>query len=163
LSNEGLRPGFQQLHYREKTISDEAIRARSELEQYRGMKRTIENMKDRIEQLTVRINAAGRQPKDVDIQYMPDPKAVEALLTALTDLRSLYGQTQIKAERLCFDLERRIGFVSGIPGLILEWRYIQGFSFEKIAVKLDYSYRQIRRLHVRALEEYAERWPPMSH
>ena len=144
-------------------MSDEANRARTELEQYRVMQRTIDNMKERIEQMTTRINATNRQPREIDIQYTPDPKAVEELLVALADLCELYGQTQVKAERLCYDLERRIGEVSGIPGLILEWRYIQGFSFERIAVKLDYSYRQIRRLHVKALEEYAKRWPPMSH
>jgi DNA-directed RNA polymerase specialized sigma24 family protein len=143
-------------------MSDEAIRARAELDQYRIMRRKIDLLKERIAKLHTRIEATNRTPREIDIQYMSDPKAIEELLAAAADLCTLYGEQQIKAERLCFCLERRIMEISGIPGMILEWRYIQGFSFDNIATRLDYSYRQVRRLHARALEDYAKRWPPMS-
>lgn len=36
--------------------------------------------------------------------------------------------------------------------LLLRYRYINGFSFERIAVELDYSWRHTHRLHTKALD-----------
>ena len=35
--------------------------------------------------------------------------------------------------------------------LLLQYRYLDGWTFEKIAVEMNYSWRQIHRLHSRAL------------
>ena len=45
---------------------------------------------------------------------------------------------------------------------ILYKRYVQYKSLEEIAVEMNYSYRQILRLHGLALQEF-ERWHTMSH
>ena len=144
-------------------MSEDIEIAREELEQYQLARRNIMHLREKIAHLRSRICAAGRQPKEADIQYNADPKLTEDLLATLIDLQNLYGQKQIQAERLCFKLEVRIGDVSGLPGLVLELKYIQGKHFDGIARELTYSYRQIKRFHNQGLESYSKRWPPMSH
>ena len=56
------------------------------------------------------------------------------------------------------DIQREIRrSISTVPEqrlrTILEYRYINGLTFEQIAVKMNYSYMQICRLHGKALNE----------
>ena len=37
---------------------------------------------------------------------------------------------------------------------VLHWRYVCGFTFEKTAVAMDYSYKQTTRIHGKALLEF---------
>lgn len=145
------------------SMSDEAVMAKKELAQYRDMKRSIDHLHEKIERIKAKIESVGSGIKSSEIQHQPDQKTIEMLYMSMIDLQMLYGQKMVEAERLCYDLEVRISEVSGVCGLILSKRYILGLSFEKIAYELDYSYRQILRLHRKALEEYAKRWHSMSH
>lgn len=131
--------------------------AREELKQYQIAKKYIQHLKEKIANLRSRINSTTFQVREIDIQYNVDPSAKEELLAALVDLQILYGQKQVEAERLCYDLEVKIGKVDGVPGLILSKKYIQGKSFEKIAAELSYSYRQIKRLHWQGLFNFKNR------
>ena len=46
--------------------------------------------------------------------------------------------------------------------LVLQYKYLCYMSLEMIAVKMNYSYRQISRVHGRALKSF-ERWHTMSY
>ncbi len=46
--------------------------------------------------------------------------------------------------------------------LVLQYRYLCFMSLERIAVEMNYSYRQITRVHGRALKSF-ERCPTMSY
>lgn len=143
-------------------MTDAAFRAKTELESYKLAKREILNLRDKIADVRARIEATSRPAREVDVQSSGDPNGIENLLAILVDLQIFYGQKQVQAEHLCYRLEIRIGQVAGLPGMILERKYIQGHQLEKIAVDLDYSYRQAKRLHNKGLEAYAKRWNQMS-
>jgi len=60
------------------------------------------------------------------------------------------------------DIDRLVAIRDGIKTMIeageddrervlLQYRYIDGWTFEKVAVEMNYSWRQIHRLHSRAL------------
>jgi DNA-directed RNA polymerase specialized sigma subunit len=61
------------------------------------------------------------------------------------DLEEMY-----KKRREAYSLIRTL---SGTERDVMELRYIQGYKWEEIAVKLDISYRHTTRLHGQALEK----------
>jgi hypothetical protein len=65
---------------------------------------------------------------------------------------------QSKAERVCSEIECNIERIeSDISKRILRGYFIQGKSFEQIAVDENYCWRQIIRMYCIALDEYYER------
>ena len=82
---------------------------------------------------------------------------------------SIYGKTEemlakiVDLEReIDADIDRLVAIRDGIKTIIeaveddrerllLQYRYLDGKTFEKIAVEMNYSWRQIHRLHSRAL------------
>ena len=82
---------------------------------------------------------------------------------------SIYGKTEeiiakiVDLEReIDADIDRLISIRDNIEAvieavendrerLLLQYRYLDGWTFEKIAVEMNYSWRQIHRLHSQAL------------
>ena len=82
---------------------------------------------------------------------------------------SIYGKTEeiiakiVDLEKeIDADVDRLVAIRDGIKTMIeaveddrerllLQYRYLDGWTFEKIAVEMNYSWRQIHRLHSRAL------------
>lgn len=82
---------------------------------------------------------------------------------------SIYGKTEeiiakiVDLEKeIDADVDRLVAIRDGIKTIIeaveddrerllLQYRYLDGWTFEKIAVEMNYSWRQIHRLHSRAL------------
>ena len=72
-------------------------------------------------------------------------------------LDELHEMLKDKADNLAqirIEIERAIGTVEdGTQRRLLRLRYIQGMTWEQIAVRMDYSYVHICRLHGQALEK----------
>ena len=82
---------------------------------------------------------------------------------------TIYGKTEgilakiVDLEKeIDADIDRLVAIRDGIKTIIeaveddrerllLQYRYLDGWTFEKIAVEMNYSWRQIHRLHSRAL------------
>jgi len=82
---------------------------------------------------------------------------------------SIYGKTEeiiakiVDLEKeIDADVDRLVAIRDGIKTMIeaveddrerllLQYRYLDGWTFEKIAVEMNYSWRQIHRLHSKAL------------
>ena len=102
---------------------------------------------------------------------------LRAKLTKITQVHSteprgggsIYGKTEeilakiVDLEKeIDADVDRLVAIRDGIKTMIeaveddrerllLQYRYLDGWTFEKIAVEMHYSWRQIHRLHSRAL------------
>lgn len=136
-------------------MTDEIEKARAELERYRSISKQMKYTQERIELITNQIESTSKPPREADIQLNGDPKKVELLLCELADLRDMYFEIARAGTEFCLKLERRIRYIDGVPGLILEWHYIEGKQLVDVALDLDYSYRQVKRLHYKGLCEYA--------
>lgn len=137
-------------------MTDRAKAAQADLKAYRTARYELAKLEEDIANVRARVASTSRPPRLVDIQQTRDPKAGEGLLVALADLTAYYDAKRVDVEQMCLQTERRIGQISGIPGLILRVHYIQGKTLEQLAEELEYSYRQVVRLHVTALEQYAK-------
>ena len=129
--------------------------AKEYLLRYRTVKREIEDIDMRMAKLRLKYAA----PSAIDYSDMPKAHNTEhdlsdymAKMDELTDyliskytrLRGVEVDIYKRLDRMTDQTERDI----------LRSRYIDGMSWEKIAVKLNYSVRNVTRLHGHALQHF---------
>ena len=92
------------------------------------------------------------------VQVSPDNHS-ENFMIKLAELGEDYARMQMR-----FKLERdkRIAMINSLANpihvRILRKRYIDGKTFEEIAVALHYTYRHVTRLHGSALQEFTTKY-----
>lgn len=92
------------------------------------------------------------------VQVSPSNHA-ENFMVRLAELGDEYARMQMsyKLER-----DKRIAMINGLSNpihvRILRKRYIDGKTFEEIAVALHYTYRHVTRLHGSALQEFSAKY-----
>ena len=129
--------------------------AKEYLLRYRAVKREIEDIDMRMAKLRLKYAA----PSAIDYSDMPKAHSTEhdlsdymAKMDELTDyliskytrLRGVEVDIYKRLDRMTDQTERDI----------LRSRYIDGMSWEKIAAKLNYSVRNVTRLHGPALQHF---------
>lgn len=130
--------------------------AKKELNGYYDLVRKTRNLKNNLDELRGRMESikvfqggervsASKKNTDTLEYYIDKCVALEAKIAA-----NIWEMSAKQDE-----IEGKINELSGVYADILHKRYIERKSFEKIAVECDYSYRQTRRLHKRALFEFA--------
>lgn len=79
---------------------------------------------------------------------------------AIERLDSLAGDLEEQAVRLRESMKQVQSAIQTVPDetlqLLLELRYINGYTWEQIAVKMNYAYRHVIRLHGKALNQVLE-------
>lgn len=92
------------------------------------------------------------------VQVSPSNHA-ENFMVRLAELGDEYARMQMsyKLER-----DKRIAMINGLPKKehrkVLRKRYVDGKTFEEIAVALHYTYRHVTRLHGSALQEFSAKY-----
>ena len=83
-------------------------------------------------------------------------KRFRDLMIELPDKRDLYHICIEKVEQFRKTIEKQIEKVDGtLLSEILFQKYVCGKTLEEIALLLNYSHRQIERLHIKALENFS--------
>lgn len=120
------------------------------LSQYINLKKSIARLEEQRQELFINnvcpsINYSGTPGGHVK-------RDLSDYIVGLSEVESKL--IKLKAER--FQLQREI--VEKIEALedeteraVLDYRYIRGLQWEEIAVKMNYSYRNVTRIHGRAL------------
>lgn len=92
------------------------------------------------------------------VQVSPSNHA-ENFMVKLAELGDEYAQMQMKYK---LERDKRIAMINGLSNpihvRILRKRYIDGKTFEEIAVTLHYTYRHVTRLHGSALQEFSAKY-----
>jgi DNA-directed RNA polymerase specialized sigma subunit len=92
------------------------------------------------------------------VQVSPDNHS-ENFMVRLAELGDEYAQMQMKYK---LERDKRIAMINALSNpihvRILRKRYIDGKTFEEIAVALHYTYRHVTRLHGSALQEFGAKY-----
>lgn len=109
------------------------------------LKEELQRWRSQAEQVTSSVEYRGKAAKGTRLQHAVDCLgSTEAMLTAqLTD--RVRRRESIEAAISNVEDERL--------QLLLRYRYIDGLTWERIAVNMNYSYRQVTRMHGRALRQ----------
>ena len=92
------------------------------------------------------------------VQVSPDNRS-ENFMIKLAELGEDYARMQMRYK---LERDKRIAMINSLANpihvRILRKRYIDGKTFEEIAVALHYTYRHVTRLHGSALQEFTAKY-----
>lgn len=90
-----------------------------------------------------------------------DGRTLERAVEAIVDMADKLGAERLKAIRLRREIEDAIASVpDGQLRMLLRYRYVDGMTWERIAVNMNLDARWVRRLHGRALDALTLESPP---
>lgn len=126
---------------------------RDRLKNYLNLRREIRQIEERLEELETRV-LSPRTPK-----LSLTPKAhgqggysLEADMDKHADLMTLYADklAQLYAEQ--YAIEQAVDKLDTVERIVIRARYIEGLTWEAVALRVNYSYVQTWRIHARAIE-----------
>lgn len=127
--------------------------AREWLSRARTIDRELEALVEARDRLEAQLTKATQSLTGDPVQSSKDPHRFDELGDYAVQIQQAIKTChEIKAETMA--VIRKID--NTVFRSLLEQRYLNGKSFEQIAVEMNYSWRQVHRLHGRALVEVAE-------
>lgn len=126
---------------------------KEELKEYIEVKREIEIIGEKIEFLESKKTSIKSQI----ITDMPRGEAEQdrlgQLLIQIEELIDSYNEKQIKLMKQQTEIENCIDKLdSSLERNIMRYVYFEGMRFEEVSCIIHYSYRTVRRIHKRAIE-----------
>jgi hypothetical protein len=132
------------------------MKAKDYLESYRRNEIAIEKLKNEITRIDARLKG-GSHSYSSDKIKTSDDNLNEKLMTECLDKRNKMNNDIVMNENVRADLVLKITSMSDYRYIdVLYKRYIECKRFELIAVEMNYDYDYVRKLHVKALEVFAQ-------
>jgi len=132
------------------------MKAKDYLESYRRNEIAIEKLKNEITRIDARLKG-GSHSYSSDKIKSSDDNLNEKLMTECLDKRNKMNNDIVMNENVRADLVLKITSMSDYRYIdVLYKRYIECKRFELIAVEMNYDYDYVRKLHVKALEVFAQ-------
>jgi hypothetical protein len=132
------------------------MKAKDYLESYRRNEIAIEKLKNEITRIDARLKG-GSHSYSSDKIKTSDDTLNEKLMAECLDKRNKMNNDIVMNENVRADLVLKITSMSDYRYIdVLYKRYIECKRFELIAVEMNYDYDYVRKLHVKALEVFAQ-------
>ncbi len=132
--------------------------ARKELREYRDNIKYIdekqsdsEELRNRIEKISSSSIDGLPKGKGTNLDEAPFEESLDKIMQIQEDCKEKLRELLIKK----FVVENKIDQLEQPHKSILYMKYIRGINLYKVSEELGYSYKQIKRLHQMALENYA--------
>ncbi len=126
------------------------------LNSYRHAQMERRQILSRIMRLEDRLTAPGAPNYDGMPHGSGKSDALANGVAALADLRELYRAKEVELTQVLTDIEILIDRLEPVERLIARYRYIDGLQWEKICVKINYSWRQTHRIHSDMIDKLAK-------
>lgn len=123
------------------------------LKSYRNIKLERDKLLDMIEEL----EAQMKNPRAQRLDGMPRggtslTSAVESMVVKHTDLVERYREHVAALTEAVAKIENAIEGLDPRERTLIRLHYIQGLTWEEVCVAMSYSWRQVHRIHAKALE-----------
>lgn len=129
------------------------------LNTYQYHRKELDSIKEEIAELRSVMQSVGAQ----EITDMPKAQSYKNMMEEnMIRLEALETARQAKIQVMLDEMERIERLINTLPGIeptIMRYKYINGWTLEKIAVEISYSYRQVRRKHARAIKRLSSHVP----
>lgn len=128
---------------------------KQELRQYKRLDIELKRLENKISELEAEIIS----PKVAKLEHTPKGKSQTDLadkIAKLIDLKELYNKKWDELIDKQREIEKAIASLSDpIERALMGYRYIDGLTWEEVCVKINYSWRQVHRLHSEILKKIA--------
>ena len=121
---------------------------KKKLQDYRAERKKSEKLQNQLNEIEDLVNSITTHLTD-----MPKGKAytLDARIADMMDAKTELLDSQTKSVSAMLEIERIIASLPLTEQEICRYRYIDGMTFEEIAYVTNYSWRQVHRIHGRAL------------
>ena len=134
-------------------MTDEQFEAKQILQNYRHEKKNLRHINEKIQTLRSRINSVTSIPKQVQVMGTSTDKS--ELICIMADLSKLYETEKLSNQVFMLTIENNLASMpNSLSRRILRNYYLYNHKFEQIALCENLCYRQIRRSHLKGLQEY---------
>ena len=124
------------------------------LRKYREYGAEIERLEEEIARWRAQAEKTTTTIKDVPVQCNGSRDRLQDSVIEIDQVVTVLAEAQHELARTRISIERAIStVVEDRLQRLLRYRYIDGMTFEKIAVKMNFAYRHVRRLHGRAVSK----------
>lgn len=125
-------------------------------EQLKGY-RAIKLERDKLAEMLEELEATMYSPKGQKLDGMPHSGSgigspTESLALKHADLRARYEKKVAELTTALSEIEAEIETLAPRERTLIRLHYAEGLTWEQVCVEMSYSWRQIHRLHSKALE-----------
>lgn len=118
--------------------------------------RSIKLERDRLITMIEELEAQMQSPRSQRLDGMPrggsaPSNPVENLVVKHTELIERYQQKVAELTEVAGEIENAIEVLAPRERTLIRLHYIQGMTWEEVCVAMSYSWKQIHRIHAKAL------------
>lgn len=129
---------------------------KQELQQYGAIKREVEQIDEELARLKSSImSARGQIITDMPRASSPEGDSLSKGVIKMVELEHLYQDMRAALCDKQIEIERALKVLNPTERRLMRYRYIDGMTWEKIADKMHYSFREVFYKHKSALKKIA--------
>lgn len=126
---------------------------KEKLRSYRGIRLERDDLKKLIAELEATMYSPATSNTDGTPRGSSEPgRPVESVTVRHTELLERYKQKEAELAEAMLDIENAIDTLEPRERTLIRLYYAEGLTWEQVAVTMNYSWRQIHRIHGAALE-----------
>lgn len=127
---------------------------KEQLRAYRDIKRERDDLRDKINNLEGKLYAPGTQRLDGQPRGGSghSDEWRDSLIDEKNELYILYKEKETQLSAAVLEIERAIDSLAPRQRTLMRLYYIDGLTWEEVAVKMGYVWRHVHRIHGEALE-----------
>ena len=127
---------------------------KDDLKEYTSIKKELKQIQFKLKELEERKTSIKSMIiSDMNVQTSHNNNSIENLLIKIEECIEEYNKKEIKLYNKQLEIENCINSLEPTERIIARSRYIEGKTFEQIAVDLNYSWRHTIRIHGKILQK----------
>lgn len=131
---------------------------KDELKKYQAIKQEHKQLNDRLWALELELDAPGSPRLDgMPLNPSGDKNPIARKVAAKLELLELYKKKTEELDAALLAIEKAIDALGCTERTLMRYHYIDGLTWEEVAVKIGYSWRQTHRLHAKALRQIEDK------
>ena len=130
--------------------------------------KALRTERDRLAELIESLEAALYGPKIPTLDGMPRSGSLEAsrleyLAQKHIRLQQLYKEKVTELDRRMIEIEASIEQLDPTERTLIRLHYIQGLTWEEVAMKMNYSWRHVHRIHSQIIQKIQDGKQSYAH
>ena len=127
---------------------------KDDLKEYTSIKKELKQIQFKLKELEERKTSIKSMIiSDMNVQTSHNNNSIEDLLIKIEECIEEYNKKEIKLYNKQLEIENCINSLEPTERIIARSRYIEGKTFEQIAVDLNYSWRHTIRINGKILQK----------
>ncbi len=124
---------------------------KEELREYRWLVKNIQEMEDELAELETQATHITSSLKEDVVDYTSCKDKMSGQVARIIELQDTINEQLARMYALQKSIREKISGMPEREKRLLTLKYIEGMTWEEVAVDMDYSWQHIHRLHSRAL------------